>query len=178
MLQGIMHTNCRRHAIRRVEGVFGDAGVADLLDAVFVAMLVVVPVLGASVYLVNSTAAMRCTKQSSCGSAAMLAVTIVLFEIDMRVGWEERARPSPYFGNGEQPGLVLVALWIHLFFAVTTLALWTGVTVARSSGFAPANARLAQPPAHLLGQAGGDRYAAHRRLDRVELLWLAFVARQ
>ncbi len=150
-----------------------------MLDVVFVAMLVVVPVLGASVYLVKFRRRYALHRMIQLSLGAVLAVTIVLFEVDIRVnGWMDRARPSPYFGNGERPGLVLIALWIHLFFAVTTLVLWTGVTIAALKQFS-------QPP------LPGPHSRCHTfwgKLAAIDMLltaltgwsfyWLAFVAQE
>ncbi len=52
---------------------------------------------------------------------------LVLFETDVHYlsNWMERADASPYFDASTRTGLVVYALWIHLFFAITTFILWS-----------------------------------------------------
>src|SRR5947207_16005475 len=69
-----------------------------MLDVVFAAMFVVVPVLAASVYLVKFRRQYALHKKLQLVMAAVLLAAVLLFEIDIRVnGWEQRAAPSPYF---------------------------------------------------------------------------------
>jgi uncharacterized membrane protein YozB (DUF420 family) len=54
--------------------------------------------------------------------AAVLLVTVVLFEIDIRLhGWAGRASGQV---GGEPSSAVWYALYVHLVFAVTTVVLW------------------------------------------------------
>src|SRR5438034_10557517 len=75
-----------------------------MLDVVFVAMFVVVPLLAASIYLVKYRQKYALHKRLQLAMAAVLLVAVLLFELDIRInGWEERAAGippgtgSPYF---------------------------------------------------------------------------------
>lgn len=103
-----------------------------MLDVVFLAMFAVMPALIWSVWLVRYRRNYVWHKRIQLALAAVLAVTVLIFEIDIRVhGWRERAVESPYYGTTTEQGLVFTVLYIHLFFAVTTAVLWT-VVVARA----------------------------------------------
>jgi putative membrane protein len=102
-----------------------------MLDVVFVAMIVIVPLLGLSLWLVKYRRKYQLHKTLQLTMAVVLLVAVLLFEIDLRTnGWEHRAEPSPYFDPANKwtcpAGLSLV---IHLSFAVPTLVLWTVVVV-------------------------------------------------
>ena len=119
-----------------------------MLDVVFIAMFAVVPLLGYSVYLVKYQRKYALHKQIQLVLGAVLLVTVVLFEVDMRVnGWRERAQPSPYYGSETAHGWVWYALSIHLLFAVTTAALWIAVIVQALRRF-PNRARAPIPSQH------------------------------
>jgi len=102
-----------------------------------------------------------------------LAVAIVIFEIDIRLlsDWRARAAASPWW-----PGGVLAALAVHLVFAVTTFGLWVWVVWE-------AVARFPVPPGP---GTHGPRHRRVARLAAVDLActavtgcvfyWLAFVA--
>ena len=147
-----------------------------MLDIVFTAMFLVIPVLGWSVWLAKYRHRYTLHKQIQLILASVLAVTVVLFELDMRVnGWRERAEPSPYYGDAAG-GWVWWALYIHLAFAVSTALLWAIVVVRALRNFD----RTPTP---------GPHSAWHRRWARVAAIdmtltavtgwifyWLAFVA--
>ena len=95
-----------------------------MLDVVFLAMFAVVPILGWSVWLVKYRRNYALHKRVQLTLGAVLLVTIILFEVDVRInGWMHAAEVSPYY-----PGTVLTVLYVHLFFAVTTTGLWIAVT--------------------------------------------------
>src|SRR5437879_1687532 len=98
-----------------------------MLDVVFVAMFVVVPLLAASVFLVKYRRQYALHKQLQLAMAAVLLVAVLLFELDIRFnGWEQRASPSPYFDPAHKWSCPAgVALIVHLSFAVPTLVLWS-----------------------------------------------------
>ncbi|MBX3412221.1 MAG: DUF420 domain-containing protein [Pirellulales bacterium] len=101
-----------------------------MLDVVFLAMFAVMPALIWSVWLVRYRRNYLWHKRVQLALAAVLAVTVVIFEVDIRVhGWRERAEASPYYGTPTQPGIVFTVLYVHLFFAVSTAILWTLVVV-------------------------------------------------
>jgi hypothetical protein len=99
-----------------------------MLDVVFLAMFLVVPVMAASIYLVKRQQ-YTLHKRLQTTLATVLLVAVLAFELDMRFGggWRERAAPSPYWDDGFN--LIWQALIVHLLFAVPTLFLWIAVIV-------------------------------------------------
>jgi putative membrane protein len=149
-----------------------------MLDVVFLAMGIVVPVLAASIYLVKYRRRYAVHKRLQLLMAAVLLAAVTLFEIDIRVnGWEERARPSPYFDAAHKWSCPAgVSLIVHLSFAVPTLVLWVVVVVR-------ALRRFDRPPApgpHSRWHARWGMIAAVGMLLTAVtgwwFYWLAFVA--
>jgi hypothetical protein len=102
-----------------------------MLDVVFLAMFVVVPLLITSIYLVKYRRQYSLHKWLQVVMAVVLLVAVILFELDIRInGWETRAEPSPYFDASRKwtcpAGISLI---VHLSFAVPTLVLWIYVVV-------------------------------------------------
>lgn len=149
-----------------------------MLDVVFLAMFVVVPVLVYSIWLVRVHKAYAAHKRLQLTLGGLLLAAVTLFELDVRInGWRHRAEASPYYGGGDSIGLVFPVLYVHLFFAVTTTVLWI-VVIARALRNFPS------PP------VPGPHSAWHRRfawLAAIDMAitsitgclfyWLAFVAR-
>jgi uncharacterized membrane protein YozB (DUF420 family) len=107
-----------------IEGVLGTRA-SLMLDVVFLAMFAVLPLLGWSVWLVKCRRNYALHKRVQTALSLVLLLTVVLFEMDMRInGWRPRAEASPFY-----PNTVLTVLFVHLFFSVTTAALWTFVLV-------------------------------------------------
>jgi uncharacterized membrane protein YozB (DUF420 family) len=97
-----------------------------MLDVVFVAMFVVVPVMAWNIWQVRRRRRYLLHKRVQLALASVLLVSVLAFEIDMRLyGWQDRAMPSPYFSS--PVNWVKVALAVHLFFAVPTALLWVYV---------------------------------------------------
>jgi putative membrane protein len=121
-----------------IDGFLGTRG-SFMLDVVFLAMFVVVPVMLFSINLVRSKKNYDLHKKIQLTLGIVLLAAVTLFEIDMRVnGWTERAAASPHFNltaDGFQSGLVQTVLWIHLYFAVTTAVLWVVVIVRAVRNF-------------------------------------------
>jgi putative membrane protein len=93
-----------------------------LLDVVCLAMVVVVAVLGWSIRQVRRHRRYQLHKRVQLTLATLLAVVLVVFEIDVRLhGWQERAAGQL---GGQASTAVMAALAIHLCFAVTTVLLW------------------------------------------------------
>jgi uncharacterized membrane protein YozB (DUF420 family) len=108
-----------------LDGFLGTRG-SLMLDVVFAAMFAVVPLMAASIFLVKFRRRWALHKWMQTILGLVLLVAVLAFEIDMRIhGWEERALPSPYYDGGG----VHLLLYIHLFFAVPTVALWAYVIV-------------------------------------------------
>lgn len=107
-----------------------------MLDVVAVAMLVVVPILTYSIYLVRFRRDYQTHKRLQIGLGVALLIAVVLFEIDVRMhGWTHLAFDSPYYETYLFP-----VLWVHLFFACSTTALWIW-TILEALG------RFPSPPA-------------------------------
>jgi hypothetical protein len=103
-----------------------------MLDVVFLAMFVVVPVLAWSVYVVRVRRNYALHKRVQVTLGLVLLAAVTLFEVDMRVnGWTERAEPSPHWSNGT----VQNALAVHLVFAVSTAVVWIVVMVRALRNF-------------------------------------------
>jgi putative membrane protein len=149
-----------------------------MLDVVFLAMFVVVPVLAASIYLVKYRHRYALHKMLQLTLASVLLTAVLLFELDMRVnGWEERASPSPYFDLAHKwtcpAGISLI---VHLSFAVPTLLLWIYVVVQALRNF---NHPPAPGPHSLWHARIGVIAAVGMVLTAVTgwvFYWLAFVA--
>jgi putative membrane protein len=158
-------------------GFLGTRG-SLMLDLVVVAMAVILPVLAWSVWLVRYRRRYELHKRVQTVLALVLLVTVLLFEIDMRVnGWRDRAEASPYYATASE-GLspVFLTLYVHLIFATTTAVLWSVVTIQAWRRFPSP----ALPGAHSGNHRLWGRIAA---LDMVAtavtgwvFYWLAFVA--
>jgi putative membrane protein len=150
-----------------------------MLDVVFVAMFVVVPLLAVSVYLVKYRRQFTLHKKLQLLMAGVLLVAVLLFEVDMRLhGWEERAAPSPYFDPEHKWSCPAgISLIIHLSFAVPTLLLWVVVVTRALRNFS----QPPQPGAHSRWHARWGMIAAlgmaFTAVTGWIFYWLAFVAR-
>lgn len=162
-----------------IDGFLGTRG-SLMLDLVFVAMFVVVPVMLYSIYLVRYQRRYELHKRIQLTLGGLLLVALSLFEADMQInGWESRAAASPYLelaADGSRSGVVQVVLWVHLFFAITTAALWTVVIVRAWRNFPSP----AAPNEH---SAWHRRWAKLAAVDMIAtsvtgwtFYWLAFVA--
>lgn len=121
-----------------------------MLDFVSCAMLFIVPVLCWSIWLVRVRGRHALHRKVQIGLGSVLLVTVVLFEIDIRLnGWRHLAEPSPFYDSWLFP-----VLYVHLFFAVSTPLLWIW-TIGWSIRHYDPRTRF------------GDRAATHRRLARL-----------
>ena len=142
------------------------------MDVVLVGLWLLLPVLAWSIMLVRrgSYAAHKTLQLVIAGA---LLAAIVVFEIDVRLvsDWKARARPSPWW-----PGGVLAMLGVHLVFAVSTLGLLSWVLWEALRRFPVP----AAPGTH------GPRHRRFGWLAAIDLMltavtgtifyWLAFVA--
>jgi uncharacterized membrane protein YozB (DUF420 family) len=148
-----------------------------MLDVVALAMLVVVPVLGVSVYLVKYRRQYALHKKIQLALGTALLVTVVMFEADMRLsGWRHRAEVSPFAGGDGTTDWVFVSLAIHLCFAITSALLWI-VVIARALRNFPS------PPVPSTHSPWHRRYGMAAAIDMVctavtgwVFYYLAFVA--
>ena len=115
-----------------------------MLDVVFVAMFLVLPVLAVSISLVKRGQYGR-HKRAQLVLGIVLLLAVVAFELDMRLltDWEKLAEPSPYYRT-DGWSTVWTALVIHLSFAIPAAFLWTYVIVQALRKFS----RPPSPGAH------------------------------
>jgi len=109
-------------------GFLGTRG-SLMLDVVFAAMFLIVPLLGLSIYLVKQRK-YNLHKWLQIAMGVVLLLAVVAFEIDMRffTDWESLAVGSPYYASGTW-NLVWYSLVIHLCFAIPTPLVWVVVIV-------------------------------------------------
>ncbi len=166
-----------------IDGFLGTRG-SLMLDVVFVAMFLVLIVMGGSIWLVRDRRRFQLHKQIQLGLGGVLLVALAAFEIDMQLltEWETRAAPSPYFPDDYQTAaakwgsVVGVSLLIHLLFAVPTAVLWVGVILGAVRKFP----RPAAPSGYSRRHIFWARLAAAgmllTSLTGWVFYWLAFVA--
>ena len=144
-----------------------------MLDFVFVAMFAVSAVMIASILLVRLRKQYQLHRSIQTALAIVLAVTVALFEIDVRfmIDWRELARPSAFY----ESGLVDWALWVHLAFAIPTPLVWGYVVVQALRKFP----KPAHPGVHSRAHRFWGRIAAGLMLMTAItgccFYWLAFV---
>lgn len=132
-----------------------------MLDVVVCALVLVVPIVIFSLYLVKirKNYAWHALVQTTL--SIVLLLVVVAFEVDMRMhgGWEKIVNKVPDAPRvtGESLEQVRTMLWVHLFFAVSTPVLW-GITLIL------AWKRFGRPP------VPGPHSPWHRRLG-----WLSTV---
>jgi putative membrane protein len=103
-----------------------------MLDFVFLAMFLVIPLMGVSIYLVRYRQMYLWHKRLQLILGVVLLAAVVAFEADIRISefqgqpWASRAFVPP--ATAPAP-LVYQVLYVHLFFAVTTTLLWIFVIV-------------------------------------------------
>lgn len=103
------------------EGFLGTRA-SFMLDAVCLGMIVVMLVLVWSIRQVRVHRKYQLHKRAQLTLAVMLAIVLTAFELDIRFhGWQQRAAGSL---DAHPSQTVYTALWIHLFFALTTVVLW------------------------------------------------------
>jgi uncharacterized membrane protein YozB (DUF420 family) len=150
-----------------------------MLDVVFVAMFVVVPILFLSLWRVKYRRQYQAHKTLQLVMASILLVAVLLFEIDIRAnGWEHRAVASPYFDAAHKwSSIAGRSLIVHLCFAVPTLVLWIVVIVQALRKFS----RPPTPGPHSQWHARWGTLAAIGMFMTAAtgwiFYWLAFVAR-
>lgn len=98
-----------------------------MLDAVVCALVLVVPAIVASLYLVKVRKNYLAHRNLQLGLAAVLLLAVGAFEIDMQLvqgGWENVVAKRAIQLSPEQLVSVRQVLWIHLVFAVSSPVLW------------------------------------------------------
>jgi putative membrane protein len=144
-------------------GILGTRG-SLMLDLVVLGMIIIVPVMIASIYAVRSKRLYAYHKRIQLATALLLLVLLVGFEVEMRVyGWRERAAASPLQVEGLWNDPVEWSLIAHLMFAVPTFFLWVAVVIGAMRGFP----RPPQPCAYS---------SSHRFWGRLAALGMTFTA--
>ena len=102
-----------------------------MIDVIVIVMVFVLIALAWSLYSVKYRNKYQKHKVTQLCLAVGLLVALVLFEVDIQFfeNWRDRAAASPYYDAPTRSGLAIYSLWIHLFFATTTLALWLLIIV-------------------------------------------------
>ncbi len=119
-----------------------------MLDVVMLSLIVVVPTLLFSLYLVKFQRNFVLHRNIQTLLGAVLLVAVSLFEIDMRMHggfWEMTENHSSFMHW---------LLYVHLFFAVSTVPLWAATLIL-------AWKRFPNPP------APNDHSPLHKRLGRL-----------
>jgi putative membrane protein len=149
-----------------------------MLDVVFLAMFLVIPVMAWSIYQVKYHRRYALHKRVQLSLGAVLLVAVGCFEVDMQLftEWRDLAAASPFYNTATDSGPVVYALWIHLFFAVTTSLLWIYVIVQGLRKFP----NPPQPSPYSLTHMRWAKLAAYDMLCTALTGWvfyyLAFVA--
>ncbi|MEZ5942960.1 MAG: DUF420 domain-containing protein [Planctomycetaceae bacterium] len=104
-----------------------------MLDFVVVALVLVVPVLLYSLYVVKFQRNFGLHRFLQIALGVVLFVAVAAFEVDMRMhgGWENIINKDPENVrlDAQQLQSVSQVLWIHLVFAISTPFLWIATTV-------------------------------------------------
>jgi putative membrane protein len=97
-----------------------------VLDVIVIGMVFVLVALAWSIISVKYRNQYQRHKVTQLCLASGLLILLACFEIDIQFfeNWRDRADLSPYYDAATRSGLAVYSLWIHLFFAISTLALW------------------------------------------------------
>ena len=101
-----------------IDGGFLGYETTLMLDVVVVSLVVVAPLLLLSLVLVHFRKAWALHKRLQIVLGGVLLVAVSLFEIDMR-----RIGGFWAIAKNDSPGMHML-LWVHLFFAISTVILW------------------------------------------------------
>lgn len=117
-----------------------------MLDAVVVALVLVVPVLIYSLYTVKVLRNYARHRNLQIGLAVTLLAAVMAFEVDLHLvqgGWQEVVKKGPSV-SAEQLQFMQTMLRVHLLFAGSTPFLWA-VTIILALRYMP---NPPQPSAH------------------------------
>ena len=109
-----------------------------MLDVVFIAMFLVIPVMGIAIAAARFGNRWELHRRIQLTLGTVLLLAVVAFEVDMQfvTEWELRAEPSPYFDPAAKWSCpVGISLLVHLFFAVPTTLLWIYVIAGAQRNF-------------------------------------------
>lgn len=130
-----------------------------MFDFVAVAMVLVVPALTYSIYLVRVRKDYLTHKRLQLGLGAVLLLAVILFEVDIRFhDWKHLTTSSPYHGT-----ILFPFLYFHVLLASSTTLLWIWT-------IAGALRKIPNPP-------GPSSYSPfHRRLARLAAIGMYLTA--
>ncbi|MCA8985221.1 MAG: DUF420 domain-containing protein [Planctomycetaceae bacterium] len=104
-----------------------------MLDFVVCALLLVVPILAGSIYLVKFRQRFELHKKLQILLGVVLLIAVVAFEVDMQMhgGWKNIVNKTPETPrlSGEELASVEKVLYFHLIFAISTPLVWLVTTV-------------------------------------------------
>ncbi|MHC4877007.1 MAG: DUF420 domain-containing protein [Planctomycetota bacterium] len=98
-----------------------------MLDVVVCALVLVVPAIIYSLYLVKVKRQFTAHRNLQLGLAIVLLIAVGAFEVDMQLvqgGWKEVVAKREVPLSAEQLSEVRQVLWIHLVFAISSPLLW------------------------------------------------------
>lgn len=137
-----------------------------MLDVVVCALVLVVPAIIYSLYLVKVKRQFAAHRNMQLGLAVVLLIAVGAFEIDMQLvqgGWQNIVAKREVPLDAEQLAAVRQVLWIHLVFAVSSPLLWA-VTIVL------ALKRMPNPP------VPGPHSALHKKLGWASTLDLVMTS--
>ena len=123
-------------------GFLGPDASTFMLDFVVTALVLIVPALVVSLYLVKVRRNYVAHRNLQLVLAGALLVAVIAFEVDVRMhgGWREIVGARTPALSADQFETVKRTLYVHLIFAISTPLLW-GTTIAL------ALKRMPKPPA-------------------------------
>jgi putative membrane protein len=105
-------------------GVLGTRG-SLMLDVVFLAMFLVVPVMLWSLAQVRWHGRYDLHRRIQVALGSVLAIAILALEVDLRLhDWRQRAEPSRFWRDGPWNDAIDWSLLVHLAFAIPTPLIW------------------------------------------------------
>ncbi len=125
----VFHSIILSHLFLMSRGFLGSRATL-MLDVVVTAMAVVIPIMVFNILLARRRQ-YAAHKLAMTLLSTVLLITVIAFEVDIRFfhPWREGAESSPYYADPWYSSTVGIALIIHLFFAISTIVLWTVVVV-------------------------------------------------
>ncbi len=135
-----------------------------MLDVVFASMVLAIPLLGISLWMVRTRRDYSVHRTIQMVLSVVLLIAVILFEVEIRMfGWTDRAMASPFWVAGGWNDWIDGSLAIHLLFAIPTPFLWAWVLLG-------AVRKFPRPP------EPNDHSRAHRFWGRLAMGGLTMTA--
>ena len=147
-----------------------------MLDVVVCALVLVVPAIIYSLYLVKVKHQFAAHRNMQLGLAVVLLIAVGAFEVDMQMiqgGWQNVVAKREVPLTPEQLTAVRQVLWIHLVFAISSPLLWAVTIVLALKRFPKP---LAPGPHSDLHKKLGWAATLDLVLTSVTGLWFYYVA--